>query len=157
MGGFKYDVTELVEGLLDVLPFRWTWISGVEVTQSIQQFGAAHHLTDPAHQGSDNSVRLVANKPAWVRVYAQSRPERRVTASLEVERRVAVVRSLIEELPEGPEKETVRLFYLEGELSAREIADRLGLGKSAVTMRLERFRARVKRELLARLLAAEVE
>jgi hypothetical protein len=87
MGGFKYDVTELVEGILDVLPFRWTWISGVEVTQSIQHFGAAHHLTDPAHQGSDNSVRLVAGKPSWVRVYAQSRPERRVTASLEVERR----------------------------------------------------------------------
>ena len=42
------------------------------------------------------------------------------------------------------------------ELSAREIAERLGLGKSAVTMRLERFRARIKRELLARLLAAEV-
>ncbi|WP_442872401.1 RNA polymerase sigma factor [Corallococcus sp. NCRR] len=76
--------------------------------------------------------------------------------SLTLERRVAVVRELIEGLPEGPEKETVRLFYLEGELSAREIADRLGLGKSAVTMRLERFRARVKRELLARLLAAEV-
>ena len=80
-----------------------------------------------------------------------------VPPSLGVERRVAVVRALIEELPEGPEKETARLFYLEGELSAREIAERLGLGKSAVTMRLERFRARVKRELLARLLAAEVE
>ena len=73
MGGFKYDVTELVEGILDVLPFRWTWISGVEVTQSIQHFGAAHHLTDPAHQGSDNSVRLVAaGKPSWVRVYARA-------------------------------------------------------------------------------------
>jgi RNA polymerase sigma-70 factor (ECF subfamily) len=79
-----------------------------------------------------------------------------VPASLELERRVAVVRALIEGLPEGPEKETVRLFYLEGELSAREIAERMGLGKSAVTMRLERFRARVKRELLARLLAAQV-
>lgn len=77
-------------------------------------------------------------------------------ASLTLERRVAVVRALIEGLPEGPEKETARLFYLEGELSAREIAERMGLGKSAVTMRLERFRARVKRELLARLLAAEV-
>ncbi|WP_420715073.1 RNA polymerase sigma factor [Corallococcus sp. bb12-1] len=76
--------------------------------------------------------------------------------SLTLERRVAVVRALIEGLPEGPEKETARLFYLEGELSAREIAERLGLGKSAVTMRLERFRARVKRELMARLLAAEV-
>jgi RNA polymerase sigma-70 factor (ECF subfamily) len=62
---------------------------------------------------------------------------------------IALVRRLVEELPEGPEKETVRLFYLEGELSAREIAARLGVGKSAITMRLERFRARVKARLLA--------
>lgn len=62
---------------------------------------------------------------------------------------VDVVRRVIAELPEGPEKETVRLFYLEGELSAREIAERLGVGKSAITMRLERFRAKVKRRVLA--------
>jgi RNA polymerase sigma-70 factor, ECF subfamily len=60
-----------------------------------------------------------------------------------------VVRRLVDALPEGPEKETVRLFYLEGRLSAREIAERLGVGKSAITMRLERFRTRVKRRLLA--------
>lgn len=59
------------------------------------------------------------------------------------------VRRVILELPEGPERETVTLFYLEGKLSARQIADRLGVGKSAITMRLERFRARVKRRLLA--------
>lgn len=76
--------------------------------------------------------------------------------SLQLERRVAVVRNLIQELPEGPEKQTAHLFYVEGTQSAREIAEQLGLGKSAVTMRLERFRSRVKRELLARLLAAEV-
>jgi RNA polymerase sigma-70 factor, ECF subfamily len=62
---------------------------------------------------------------------------------------IEVVRRVIDELPEGPEKETVRLFYVEGLLSAREIADRLGVGKSAITMRLERFRAKVKRRVLA--------
>lgn len=67
-----------------------------------------------------------------------------------------VVRALIAELPEGPEKQTVELFYVQGELSAREIADRLGVGKSAITMRLERFRARVKKELLRRLLRRAV-
>ena len=77
--------------------------------------------------------------------------------ALALERRAAVVRSLIEALPEGPEKQTAQLFYVEGDLSAREIAERLGLGKSAITMRLERFRARVKRELLGRLLATELE
>jgi RNA polymerase sigma-70 factor (ECF subfamily) len=60
-----------------------------------------------------------------------------------------VVRRLIAELPEGPEKATVHLFYVEGSLSAREIAERLGVGKSAITMRLERFRARVKGRVLA--------
>jgi RNA polymerase sigma-70 factor, ECF subfamily len=62
---------------------------------------------------------------------------------------VALVRRLIAELPDGAEKETVRLFYVEGELSAREIAARLGVGKSAITMRLERFRAKVKARILA--------
>jgi len=67
------------------------------------------------------------------------------TADAEIE----VVRKIIADLPDGPEKETVHLFYVEGKLSAREIAERLGVGKSAVTMRLERFRAKVKRKVLA--------
>lgn len=71
--------------------------------------------------------------------------------ALQLELDAATVRELIAGLPEGPEKETVHLFYVEGQLSAREIAERQGVGKSAVTMRLERFRARIKRELLVRL------
>jgi RNA polymerase sigma-70 factor (ECF subfamily) len=77
--------------------------------------------------------------------------------AFQLERDIAVVRQLIAELPEGEEKKTVQLFYLEGELSAREIAEKLGVGKSAVTMRLERFRARIKRELLRRVLAGRWE
>ncbi len=80
-----------------------------------------------------------------------------VTEGQRLERDAAIVSAVISELPEGPEKETVRLFYVEGELSAREIAERLGVGKSAVTMRLERFRARIKGELLRRVLKARVE
>ncbi|GEJ56421.1 RNA polymerase sigma factor [Anaeromyxobacter diazotrophicus] len=70
---------------------------------------------------------------------------------------VEVVRRVIAELPEGAEKETVRLFYLEGRLSAREIAERMGVGKSAITMRLERFRAKVKRRVLAEVARARGE
>lgn len=44
-------------------------IVGVEVTQAIQHYHAHEYLTDPADRGADNSMRLVANKPAWVRVY----------------------------------------------------------------------------------------
>lgn len=76
--------------------------------------------------------------------------------SLKLEVDLSIVRQLIDRLPEGPEKETVHLFYVEGTLSAREIAEKLGVGKSAITMRLERFRARVKRELVLRVLAARV-
>jgi hypothetical protein len=47
-------------------------IRGVEVTQGIQYFRADQHLTDPTDRGPDNSLTLVANKPAWVRVYVES-------------------------------------------------------------------------------------
>lgn len=72
---------------------------------------------------------------------------------LEAELEIELVRKIIAELPEGTEKETVRLFYLEGELSARDIAERFGVGKSAITMRLERFRAKVRRRILAEVAA----
>jgi RNA polymerase sigma-70 factor (ECF subfamily) len=68
----------------------------------------------------------------------------------EREAALRTVREVIAALREGPEKETVRLFYLEGRLSAREIAQQMGVGKSAITMRLERFRAKVKAQLVAR-------
>ncbi len=83
------------------------------------------------------------------------RAPRNEIPSSERQARIALVRELIDGLPEGPARETVVLFYLEGQLSAREIADRLGVGKSTVTMRLERFRARVKRRLAARLIQME--
>src|SRR5713226_7584737 len=71
--------------------------------------------------------------------------------ALEKEAELRAVREVIDGLREGPEKETVRLFYLEGTVSAREIAMRMGVGKSAVTMRLERFRAKVRAQLTERL------
>jgi RNA polymerase sigma-70 factor (ECF subfamily) len=71
-------------------------------------------------------------------------------AALEQEEDRVLVRELIGSLPEGAEKRTATLFYIEGELSVREIAEQLGENKSAVGMRLERFRARFKQLLLAR-------
>ena len=47
-------------------------VHGVEISQTIQYFHSRLHLTDPAQQGADNSVRLVANKPALVRVYLRA-------------------------------------------------------------------------------------
>jgi hypothetical protein len=48
------------------------YIAGVEVTQGIQYFWADQHLTNANDRGPDNSVGLVARKPAWVRVYVRS-------------------------------------------------------------------------------------
>jgi len=65
-------------------------VHGIEVTQSIQHYRAAEHLTDSADRGADNSVQLVAYKAAYVRVYVRSgllSSVPNVTATLEVARR----------------------------------------------------------------------
>jgi len=51
---------------------RGLWIEGIEVTQAIQYQRSAEHLSDSADQAPDNSVPLIAGKPAWVRVYVRS-------------------------------------------------------------------------------------
>jgi hypothetical protein len=64
----EFDPSDLV--------IKWPWlgwgIRGVEVTQAIQYYESARHLTDPADRQPDNSVTLIANKPAWVRVYVRA-------------------------------------------------------------------------------------
>ena len=63
-------------------------IVGIEVTQAIQYYESAEHLTDPADRGPNNGIRLVADKPAWVRVYLWSMfGVSGVTGTLEVQRR----------------------------------------------------------------------
>lgn len=47
-------------------------IEGIEVTQAIQYYSSNMHLTDKKDQGPDNSLQLVADKPAWVRVFILS-------------------------------------------------------------------------------------
>ena len=65
-------------------------VNGIEVTQSIQYYRAAEHLTDSADRGPDNAVQLVAYKAAWVRVYVRSgllSSVANVTGSLDLARR----------------------------------------------------------------------
>ena len=85
---FRIDLADLVSH--DWLVKR-VWISGVEVTQTIQYYDAHRHLTDSNDRGPDNSVRLIASKPAWVRVYVRSRfvNQPGVTGTLTVQRRYA--------------------------------------------------------------------
>ncbi|MEA2080084.1 MAG: hypothetical protein U9P00_09545, partial [Pseudomonadota bacterium] len=81
-------------------------VDGVEVTQSIQHYRASQHLTDPADRGADNSLRLVTNKTAWVRIYLRSGQIpgfdggdlKDVDGTLTVERRVGGVWSQIAQI-----------------------------------------------------------
>ena len=64
--------TTLTEVIRDQLHVFGIYIDGVEVTQAIQYRRAQDHLTDPTDRGPDNSIRLVAEKPAYVRIYVRS-------------------------------------------------------------------------------------
>jgi hypothetical protein len=74
-------------------------VDGTEITQAIQYYRAAQHLTDPADRGPDNSLRLVTNKTAWIRTYLRSGQDpgfdggqlEGVDGTLTVERRVGGV------------------------------------------------------------------
>lgn len=82
-------------------------IDGLEITQAIQYYKAASHLTDAADRGADNSLRLVTNKTAWVRVYLRSGQDPgfdngqvpQVDGVLTVERRVNNVWGVVATVP----------------------------------------------------------
>ncbi|WP_432477213.1 hypothetical protein [Nocardioides sp. GXQ0305] len=57
---------------LDRLRLQAFWVDGIEVTQAIQYSRADRHLTDWRDRGRDNSVTLVSDKAAWVRVYVHA-------------------------------------------------------------------------------------
>ena len=81
-------------------------VHGIEVTQAIQHYRAAEHLTDPADRGPDNSLRLVTDKTAWVRTYLRSGQVPTfdggqladISGILRVERRVGGVWNLVASL-----------------------------------------------------------
>src|SRR5215216_5496301 len=63
-------IGKITDALREVRLFG-LYIDGVEVTQSIQYRMADRHLTDAADRGPDNSIPLVADKTALVRVYVR--------------------------------------------------------------------------------------
>lgn len=73
------------------------------------------------------------------------------TEMLETERQLTLVRESIEALPEGGTKDCVKGFYIQG-LSTKELAEQLQIPQSTVTTRLDRFRIKIRKRLLARLL-----
>ena len=84
----KWQLYDQIAELADKLDILHHFdIAGVEVSQATQHYQSAQHLTDTADQGPDNSIQLVAYKPAWVRVYLTSIFGVSVTGTLEVQRR----------------------------------------------------------------------
>ena len=84
----RRDITVHPE-ILDRFRLLRLYVDGVEITQGIQYYNASQHLTDAADQAPNNSVRLIAGKPAWVRVYLRGfvRQITGVTGTVEVQRR----------------------------------------------------------------------
>ncbi|MBL8744714.1 MAG: IPT/TIG domain-containing protein [Myxococcales bacterium] len=86
-------------------PYALT-VDGLEVTQAIQYYKAAQHLTDPADRGPDNSVTLTDGKAGLVRVYLRSGGSPSFnggrlggcTGTLLVERRVSSVWTVVSTL-----------------------------------------------------------
>jgi hypothetical protein len=98
---FKLTVGELIDFSRKGINIRWLfspYIDGVEVTQAIQYYKADQHLTDTKDRGLDNSVQLVAFKPAWVRDYLRSLffQIENVTGELVISRRVGRYLSILQ-------------------------------------------------------------
>lgn len=87
LSSIKWDVTDFVKDVA-ILKMVQLSVQGMEVTQTIQHYRAAEHLTDVSDRGPDNSIRLIAGKPAMVRVYLRSLfGISGVSGTLEVQRR----------------------------------------------------------------------
>jgi len=70
MSDLKAAISKITDAIQDIRLFG-LYIDGVEVTQCIQYRAADRHLTDSADRGPDNSIQLVADKTALVRVYVR--------------------------------------------------------------------------------------
>ena len=69
------DLTQILERLRDAIdtssPLFKRRSTGIEVSQAVQYYHSASHLTDTSDRAPDNAAALVAFKPAVVRVYVR--------------------------------------------------------------------------------------
>jgi RNA polymerase sigma-70 factor, ECF subfamily len=64
------------------------------------------------------------------------------------EQQFRIVEALIEELPAARDREIVKLYYFEEELTTRQVAERLGIPHGTVTVTLQRVRAKLLKQLV---------
>ncbi len=67
------------------------------------------------------------------------------------EKEIQIIHELIDSMDDNDQKESIRLFYVEG-LSCEKIAQAQGITVTNVTSRLARFRARVQKKLMRKVL-----
>lgn len=144
-------------------------LSAAEVEDVVQEsfiraFRHLDQLRDPARFGL--WVQMIARREALASVGSQAARQHTDVAlaaesALLVEQAppeepaVQIVRALLAELEEGPERKIVHRFYVDGDCTVQQLADELGLAKGTITSRLSRFRARIKRRLVARVAGAD--
>lgn len=73
----------------------------------------------------------------------------------EEQERIALVRSVLDVLPDDELKQIVLLKYTEPEHTTRQIAERLQIPHGTVTVKLMRFRAMIKKRILRALIEEE--
>ena len=71
-----------------------------------------------------------------------------------IDHTVQVVARVITACPDADLRQTAALFYRDPPHSTQEIAEHLGISRTAVTSRLYRFRAWARKHMLARLASA---
>ncbi len=132
----------------------------------IRAFKSLDQLRDPERFGL--WVQVIARREALASVTSRAhRQQTDVAAAAEASKIVeqappeapalGVVRALLAELEDGPERRIVHRFYIDGDCTVQQLADELGLAKGTITSRLTRFRARIKRRLAALLSAVDAE
>ena len=67
------------------------------------------------------------------------------------EKEIQIIHQLISSVANKSQRETVRLYYVEG-LGCEAIGEKQGIKPTTVTTRVARFRAKVQRELIRRIL-----
>lgn len=106
-----------------------------------------------AHNTGIDYVRALKTERQGLEAYGRADVERDPSPERELilaERRT-LLREAVEAEPES-ELKTAGLLFYEEELTVAEIAERTGASATAVTTRLSRFRARIKKRLARKLL-----
>ena len=100
--------------------------------------------------------RRDASRTATAQAYANERFEGPEDENaLLRERKIAVVRAEIDAIPNEQQRELLRLYYCDGNVTTRELAERTGTPHGTICVTLGRVRAKIQKRLAAAILRLE--